>query len=162
MGPVPRLERRRRRGAGAAPRLPGRVGVALHRPPAGLSHLGRCRRADPGGRRGDLVALRRPARRMAQARPDRRCPAAGRRRARDGHRAVMIKPSIVVAVVGAATTFALTLASAVAWNAGATGAVVAPIVAVVAHGVGCAALAGYVIRLRSRVNRRMIALLDQR
>ena len=74
----------------------------------------------------------------------------------------MIKPSIVVAVVGAATTFALTLASAVAWNAGATGAVVALIVAVVAHGVGCAALAGYVIRLRSRVNRRMIALLDQR
>src|SRR5260221_14688261 len=130
MGPVPRLERRRGRGAGAAPRLPGRVGVALHRPPAGLSHLGRCRRADPGGRRGDLVALRRPARRMAQARPDRRCPASGRRRARDGQRAVMTSPSIVVAVVVAAMTFAVAATSAAAWNADETGATGALIVGV--------------------------------
>src|SRR2546429_509074 len=48
MGPVPRLERRRGRGAGAAPRLPGRVGGALHRPPAGLSHLVRSRMRRPG------------------------------------------------------------------------------------------------------------------
>jgi hypothetical protein len=74
----------------------------------------------------------------------------------------MTKPSIVVAVAVAAMSLAVSMASAVAGNADETGATVALIVAVVAQGVGCAALAGYVIRFRSRLNRRMIALLDQR
>jgi hypothetical protein len=50
----------------------------------------------------------------------------------------------------------------VAWNASETGATVALVVAVAGLGLGCTALAGYVIWLRARVNRRMILLLGQR
>ena len=73
----------------------------------------------------------------------------------------MTRPSIVVAVVVAAMTFAVAATSAAAWNADETGATVALIVAVVAMGFGGSALAGYIIWLRGRMNRRMILLLGQ-
>jgi hypothetical protein len=67
-----------------------------------------------------------------------------------------------VCAVVAVMTLVVMVASAVAWNAGETGAAVALVVAVVALGLGCAALAAHVIRLRARVNRRMVLLLEPR
>lgn len=71
-------------------------------------------------------------------------------------------PAVVVSAVVAVMTLVVAVAGVVAWNASETGATVALVVAVAGLGLGCAALAGHVIWLRARVNRRMILLLGQR
>lgn len=79
-----------------------------------------------------------------------------------GRRSRQYEAAVTASAVGAVMTLVVAVASAAAWNASETGATVALVVAVAALGLGCVALAGYVIWLRGRVNRRMIRLLGQR